>query len=114
MMISSSSLINRLFHDDRIILTLFALYGMVGGGIAYAWKLSSESGDIFSLLYVSMNIPVLLMLAFIEVSFGNPLGFLGSSYPVMLIPLYAILWLFIGLVVYGIVRMLRLQSNVNS
>lgn len=60
-----------------------------------------------SFLYVPMNMPVLLILAFIEVSFGNPLGFLGSSYPVALIPLYTVLWLFVGLMVHGIFRMVR-------
>ena len=104
-MMSSSALTRRLFHNDRIILVAFALYGLVAGNLAYVWW--SSPRDFYATLYFYMNMPVMLIVAFIEISFSNPLGFLGS-YPVALIPLYAALWLLIGSAVYGIVRMLRL------
>lgn len=100
------SLTHRLFHNDRMVLVLFGLYGLAGGIVAYL--LRSSSGEIISSLYYYMNMPVMLIAAFIEVSFGNPLGFLGS-YPAALVPLYAALWSLIGLAVYGVVRMLRLS-----
>lgn len=107
----SSSIHRLLFNKGRMVLMLFAVYGLVGGIVAYGWRMSSDSGDIFSLLYLPMNIPVMLILAFIEVSLGNPLGWLGSFHPVLLIPLYAVLWLLIGSAVYAVVRMLRLDSR---
>lgn len=94
----------RVFSNDKVILILFAVYGLAAGSVAYVWKLSSA--ESFSPLYFYMNLPVMLILAFIEVSFGDPLGFL-ASFPVALMPLYAILWLLIGFAAYGIVRMLR-------
>lgn len=67
---SSSSLKCRLFfHNDKIVLVLFGLYGLAGGCVAYVWRLSS--GDAFSPLYYHMNMPVMLILAFVALSFGK-------------------------------------------
>lgn len=108
---TTSSIRQHLFHNDRIVLILFAAYGFAGGTVAYGWRISSDSGNIFSMLYLPMNIPVMLILAFFEISVGNPLGRLGSLDPVLLIPVYMVLWLVIGSAVYGLVRMLRLGSG---
>ena len=107
----SCSLKHRIFHNYKIILIMFVAYGLVAGSIAYVWRLSS--GEQFSSAYFYTNMPAMLILGFIEVSFGNPLSFL-APFPAALIPLYATLWLVIGLAVYGLVRMLRLGSSRRS
>jgi|GEM_PF-6936536 len=103
----SPSLMHRLFHNNRIILLAFGMYGLVAGSLAYvAWE---SPRDFYPTIYLYMNLPVMLIAAFIELYFGNPLAFVSSN-PGTLIPLFAALWLLIGSAVYGIVRMLRFSG----
>ena len=105
------SLKQTFLHNDRIILILFAVYGLVGGSTLYISSLTSERIEVLHPASV-MNFPAILLLIFIRIYLhGGAFVDLMSSYPVLAIPTITFLWTFIGLAVYGLVRMLRLDST---
>ena len=107
------SLKHMLIHRDRIILTAFALYGLVGGSVFSVSDLSSERGAIFHPAS-AMNFPAILLVVFINIYLFNGSIVNLSSYPIAAIPIFTILWAFIGLMIYGLVRMLRLDSKAGD
>lgn len=88
---------------------LFALYGVVAGIMTYADSLSYDQ-DIFSLLSLPMNYPAIMMLLFIEYFIITPSGFSIFFHSLAIIPYSIVLWSFIGLMVYGLIRMFKLGS----
>lgn len=84
------------FRRDIRIWIIFTLYGLFAGIIAYASSLSDEGGYVNWLAFV-MNYPAFLLL--FSASFNHPVGIIMVS---------AGIWSFIGLVIQGLVNMLRL------
>ena len=112
MTISLSSLKDRIIHNDRIVLVMFALYGLAGGSVLYTSNLPSERMDHPA---AAMNFPAILILVFIGTylyggDFVDPI----RSHPITWISLFTVLWFFMGLAVYGLVRMLRLDSGEHT
>lgn len=102
-----SSSLTDWWWDDIKILYLFALFGMAAGIITYIDSLFLEQ-DIFSLLSLPMNYPAIMMLLFIEYFIIAPSGFSIFFHPLAIIPYSIVLWSFIGLIVYSLIRMFKL------
>jgi hypothetical protein len=95
-----------LLQRDSKFLFLFALYGLAAGIITYIWSLSHDGNDIFSNLSYPMNFPFFLLFGF-EWFVANPNGFSilnGGIGTTTLITGSIPVWLGIGLVVYGFVK----------
>ena len=84
------------FRRDIRIWMVFTLYGLFADIISYASSLSDEDGYADWLAFV-MNYPAFLLL--FSASFSHPLGIIMVS---------AAVWSLIGLLIQGLVNMLRL------
>ena len=102
-------LTHRLFRNDRIILTLFAIYGSIMGTIIYIDAVPPFDDDLY-FVFLSMNFPAAALAAFMDIYLSGPQRFI-IFHPVMVIPFTSGLWLFVGLMLYGLVRMLRLNAK---
>ena len=100
-----------LLQRDSKVLFLFAFYGLAAGIITYIGSLSYDENDIFSNLSYPMNFPSFLVLFGFEWFVANPNGFsilngdIGTT--TLMIGSVAV-WLGIGLVVYGFVKLFKL------
>jgi hypothetical protein len=68
----------------------------------------SYKDDIFTLISVPMNMPVIAVFFFLQFSVAEPAGLSLAFYPLTLIFWLAALWTSIGVILYGFVRLFRL------
>jgi hypothetical protein len=109
--VRSSATYKLLFQRDIKFLTLFALYGSAAAIITYVGSLSYDENDVFSNLSFPMNFPSFLVLFGFEWFVANPNGFSilnGDIGQTTIIVGSIAVWSGIGLLLYGLVKMLKL------
>jgi hypothetical protein len=95
------------WQSDRKILYLFALYGLAAGIMSYVASLSYDDHFMDGATSAA-NFPAILTLFYMEWNVANPNGFSIFFHPIMIIVGSMAVWSFIGLLIYSLVKMLRM------